>query len=194
VTEKPTQRSRAQLRQMSPEEIFEADRRGEFDDLLAGNDPGDAAAPLPDRPSQLGRDDLKTMTPQEISEAERRGQLDDLLAGRAPQVTSAPAAAAGADPEAALRSAVVAAAARRNVVDPDAAFALVDRAGIEIAADGTASGVEAAIDRLLETRPYLRDPSAARQLTRADLELLSPEQIREARQAGRLDALLRGER
>jgi len=82
VTEKPPQRSAAQLKQMTPEQIVEADKRGELADLRAGNDPGDAAAPLPARPSQLTQEDLRGMTPEQILAAEQEGRLDDLL-GRA---------------------------------------------------------------------------------------------------------------
>jgi len=79
VTEKPPQRSAAQLKQMTPEQIVEADKRGELADLLVGNDPGDAAAPLPPRPSQLTREDLEGMTPEAMVAAEQEGRLDDLL-------------------------------------------------------------------------------------------------------------------
>jgi hypothetical protein len=109
--------------------------------------------------------------------------------------------------EAMLRSAVVAEAARKNVVDPDAAAVLLDRSVLEFADDGTPSNIADAMDSLLKAKPYLVGGARAgsadqgarkggndkQQITREQLKDMSPEATVKARQEGRLDALMRGE-
>lgn len=115
--------------------------------------------------------------------------------------------AAQAAQDALLRAAVVSEAARRNVIDPDAAFALIDRAALEFAEDGQPLNVAEAMDSLLEARPYLvaqqggsrgnADQGArggrSGQLSRDDLKNMSPAEIVKAQAEGRLQHLLAGE-
>lgn len=109
--------------------------------------------------------------------------------------------------EALLRSAVVAEAARKNVVDPDAAVALLDRTTLELDDDGSPKNIAEAMDALLKAKPYLAGGSRAgsadlgarggdagkAQLTREQLKTMTPDQIVKARQEGRLDSVMRGE-
>lgn len=104
-----------------------------------------------------------------------------------------------------LRASVVAEAAKRNVHDPNAAYALLDKSAIEYDDDGNPKNVDKAMDTLLEASPWLvnaggvrRDPAdlGARggggkepQLSRDDLKTMTPEQISEARKKGQLTEL-----
>lgn len=107
-----------------------------------------------------------------------------------------------------LRAAVISEAAKRNVHDPDAALALVDRSLLEFGEDGTPSNIADAMDSLLKAKPYLvgggvtrgsadlgarGEPGSKGQLSRDQLKTMSPDQIVAARQDGRLDALMKGE-
>lgn len=106
-----------------------------------------------------------------------------------------------------LRTAVVTEAAKRNVVDPDAALALLDRANLEFGDDGTPTNIADAMDQLLKARPYLvgggRPAGTADlgarggavgqgQLTRDDLKTMTPQQIVQARREGRLNDAMKG--
>lgn len=106
-----------------------------------------------------------------------------------------------------LRTAVVTEAAKRNVVDPDAALALLDRANLEFGDDGTPTNIADAMDQLLKARPYLvgggRPAGTADlgarggavgqgQLTRDDLKTMTPQQIVQARKEGRLSDAVKG--
>lgn len=107
--------------------------------------------------------------------------------------------------ESALRAAVVAEAARKNVIDPDAAFALLDRATLELDDAGSPTNIADAMDALLTAKPYLvqqagRTPSAdlgargknpgTEQLPREALTTMSPGEIVQAQKAGRFDDVL----
>lgn len=107
-----------------------------------------------------------------------------------------------------LRAAVVSEAAKRNVIDPDAALALVDRSLLEFGDDGAPTNIADAMDQLLKAKPYLVGGGATRgsadqgargsesgkgQLSRDQLQTMTPEQIVKARREGRFDALARGE-
>lgn len=110
-----------------------------------------------------------------------------------------------------LRSAIVGEAARRGVVDPDAAVALIDRSAIDFTDDGTPNNIAGAMDSLLQARPYLqgkpggthagsadqgaRPPATSTQpqLDREALAGMTAEQIVEARKSGSLDAVLKGQ-
>lgn len=56
--------------------------------------------------------------------------------------------------ESAVSTAVKLAAARADVIDPDAALALIDRSEINFS-DGSTVGVEKALKKLLKDKPYL---------------------------------------
>ena len=97
-------------------------------------------------------------------------------------------------------------AAAKRVKDPRIAAKLVDLEGIEVDDDGEvdADGINAALDALLDEYPDLApsrfDGTADQgskgkgakptQLTEESLKSMTPEQISEARKAGRLDKLL----
>lgn len=53
------------------------------------------------------------------------------------------------------------AASRLGIVDPDAAYRLLDVASIEFAEDGTPRNIEAALKELLKAKPYLAAQPAA---------------------------------
>lgn len=53
------------------------------------------------------------------------------------------------------------AASRLGIVDPDAAYKLLDLAGIEFDEDGTPRNIEAALKELLKAKPYLAAQPAA---------------------------------
>lgn len=56
---------------------------------------------------------------------------------------------------AALRAAVAVEAGKLNIVDPDAALALMDRSGIEHTDNGAVTGVTTALEALALAKPYL---------------------------------------
>ena len=45
--------------------------------------------------------------------------------------------------------------AQLGLIDPDAAFALMDRSGVSVGEDGTVLGVRESLDELLRNKPYL---------------------------------------
>jgi len=107
--------------------------------------------------------------------------------------------------ESLLRAAVVNEAAKRNVVDPEAAVALIDRSTLEFDDNGNPTNVATAMDSLLETRTYLvapaggargnadlgaRGSAGSDQLTREALASMTPEQVAQAEKEGRLSSLL----
>jgi hypothetical protein len=110
--------------------------------------------------------------------------------------------------EISLRASIIAEAARpdRRVVDPDAVVALIDRTSLELDDDGVPTNIASAMDSLLESRPYLvaQEPGArgnadqgarkggSKQLSRADLQSMSPEAIVAARKEGRLEGVRKG--
>lgn len=68
MTTTTRQRTLAELRNMSPEQIAQAHADGQLEELLAGRDP-----------AQLDAAALKGMRPDQINEARREGRLDQLL-------------------------------------------------------------------------------------------------------------------
>lgn len=105
--------------------------------------------------------------------------------------------------DALLRASVIAEAARRNVVDPDAAFALIDRDSLTLDGEGRPTNIADAMESLLKAKPYLVGGGRAgnadlgartrsdgpSQLTHADLKNMTPEQIVKADEEGRLNDL-----
>jgi hypothetical protein len=104
-----------------------------------------------------------------------------------------------------LRAHVVSEAAKRNVVDPDAAFALLDRSVVEYGEDGSPTNIAQAMEQLLEARQYLVGPVGGQsrgnadqgaraglknQLTQDDLKTMTPADIVKAQAEGRLDHVL----
>lgn len=60
-----------------------------------------------------------------------------------------------------LKAEVKSIAAELGLVDADAAFSLMDKAGLAIEDDGTVKGVKEALDALLEAKPYLKKQDTA---------------------------------
>jgi len=105
--------------------------------------------------------------------------------------------------ESTLRSAIIAEAAKRQVVDPDAAVALLDRSSLELDDSGNPTNISKAMDSLLKSKPYLvgaakgdADQGArtggADQLGREALKTMTPEEITKATREGRFNHLLTG--
>ena len=104
--------------------------------------------------------------------------------------------------ESTLRSAIIAEAAKRQVVDPDAAVALIDRASLELDDNGNPTNIAKAMDALLKTKPYLAGAAkgdadqgarsgGADQLGREALESMSDAEITKATAEGRFNHLLK---
>jgi len=104
--------------------------------------------------------------------------------------------------ESTLRSAIIAEAAKRQVVDPDAAVALIDRASLELDDAGNPTNIAKAMDALLKTKPYLAGAAkgdadqgarngGADQLGREALESMSDAEITKATAEGRFNHLLK---
>ena len=143
----------------------------------------------------------------------KAARLDELEAANKTELEKANARAAKLEREAeqaktraqevTLRSAIVAEAARKQVVDPDAAVALIDRAALEFDSDGSPTNIADAMDSLLKAKPYLAGGGArggsadqgARsggpaQVTAAELKTMRPDEIVKAQEEGRLATLL----
>jgi hypothetical protein len=58
--------------------------------------------------------------------------------------------------QALVRSAVMVELGKQGAANPARIFALVDQAGLEIADDGTVTGADKAVERLLKDEPYLK--------------------------------------
>lgn len=107
--------------------------------------------------------------------------------------------------ETALRSSIIAEAAKKNVVDPDAVLALVDRAALEFGDDGAPKNVESVVSTLLDAKPYLagkpaggsadqggRGSNGVKQVTREELRSMSDAEFLKAKAEGRLTDLYSG--
>jgi hypothetical protein len=143
---------------------------------------------------------------QKLDDLEKANQTDlEKAQTRTAELEKQASDATARAKEAILRSAIVAEAARKNVVDPDAAVALLDRSSLEFDDDGNPTNVATAMDALLKAKTYLvggsrgnadqgaREGQKAGQLTSADLKNMSPEAIVAARRAGRLETVMRGD-
>lgn len=145
---------------------------------------------------------LAELRQSQMSEEERRE-------ARLAELTSRNQALEDQVKAARLEAAVVAAAGRLDIVDPDAAVRLLDLTGVTYSDDGAPENIDALLNGLLEARPYLRRPDPAptvgqsaspanpakaapqgAALTRDDLARMSPEQIMAAEKNGQLDHLL----
>lgn len=135
---------------------------------------------------------------------EQMGELEKAKE-RAAQLERELAEANAAKQDSLLRAAVVAEAAKRNVVDPDAALALMDRSLLEFGDDGTPQNIADAMESLLTAKPYLvgggnqprgsadlgaRGTAEKSQISREQLKSMSPAEIVEAQNSGALDHLL----
>lgn len=167
---------------------------------------------------RLARDRKDRPTDDEIKELrDAKTQLDEIEASNKTELEKATKRAEEAEQKAAraetaaketrLNSAILAEAAKadRKVVDPDAVLTLLDRSKLELDADGNATNIAAAMDSLLEAKPYLAgggtrvngyvdqgargSNSGVKQLT--STEGMSPEAIAEAALKGELDEYLK---
>jgi hypothetical protein len=108
-----------------------------------------------------------------------------------------------------LRSAILAEAAKadRNIVDPDAVIALLDRSTLELDDNGTPTNIADAMDSLLKAKPFLvavnggsrgdadqgaRGAGGPKQVTAEQLKSMTPEQVLAAEKEGRLHNLMTG--
>lgn len=107
--------------------------------------------------------------------------------------------------ETALRSSIIAEAAKKNVVDPDAVLALVDRSSLEFDSDGSPKNVESVVSALLDAKPYLtgkngggsadqggRGTPRVQQVTREELRSMTDAEFLKAKSEGRLADLYSG--
>lgn len=147
-------------------------------------------------------DELEAANQSELEKANARAELAEQNAKTAQDRANA----------ALRRAAVVSAATVAGAVDADAVFALLANDAVTVGDDGQVTGAEEAVKELLESKPYLvGQPSGnekpksgadggprgsagddSQQLSRDDLTTMSPDQIEEARQAGRLTKLMSG--
>lgn len=63
--------------------------------------------------------------------------------------------------QALVRSAVMVELGKQGAANPARIFALVDQAGLEISDDGTVTGADKAVERLLKDEPYLKAAASA---------------------------------
>jgi hypothetical protein len=152
-----------------------------------------------------GFDDYKTKAEQfDEMQAAQMSELEKANK-RAADLERALADATAQRQESILRASVVAEGAKRNVVDPYAALALLDRSTLEFDDQGNPTNIATAMDSLLAQRTYLvapaggtrgnadlgaRGTAGADQLTREALASMTPEQIAKAEADGRLAHLL----
>lgn len=161
-----------------------------------------------------GQQDETFSVPRELQELRAKAdKFDELQRESQTELERATTRAAEADKRAndaaerakgaLLKAAVIAEAARKNVVDPDAAFALIDRTSLNFDDDGSPTNIAEAMETLLKAKPYLVGGGRAgnadlgartaatgpSQLTHADLKNMTPEQIVKADEEGRLNDL-----
>jgi hypothetical protein len=138
-------------------------------------------------------------------EAENATELEKATK-RAEEAEQQAATALAQAKETRLQSAILAEAAKpdRKIIDPDAVLQLLDRAALELDADGAPKNIAEAMDALLTAKPYLagggngRVNGGADQGARgnggenqlASTEGMTAEQIAEAVREGRFDSYL----
>ncbi len=108
-----------------------------------------------------------------------------------------------------LRAAIIAEAAKpgRNVVDTNDVIALLDRSTLTLDDQGVPTNIAEAMDSLLKAKPHLvasdggsrgdadqgaRNGGGVTQLTAADVDRMSPEEVLKAEKEGRLHNLMTG--
>lgn len=188
-----------------------------------GKDGGDGEAndnqdeALPDRVKEVMRKEREAAKQSRREAADAKRLLDRYKAqhGELPDEPADPAAEAIAKANQRIVKSEVKAAAKGRFQNPADAFAFIDLSEFEVNDDGEvdADEIEAALDKVLEDRPYLgaeaqttKPPkfegtadqgaghqAAARQWTAADFAGKSPAQIEEARKSGLLTNLLKGD-
>lgn len=152
-------------------------------------------------------DDIKAKAARfDELEASQKTELEKERAAREASDKKAADAVTRAN-DALMRSAVIAAASKANVVDADAAFALIDKSKLTVSDDGSVIGVDDTLKALLVERPFLvgkatsptptgdagggaRGDAVPGQLTRDELKGMTSEQIVKAKAEGRLNTLM----
>lgn len=142
-------------------------------------------------------DEIEAAQKTELEKAQEKLQQFEKQAADATQLAA----------DNALRAAVISEAARKNVVDPDAVLALLDKSLLELDDSGAPKNLSDAIDSLLQAKPYLagtrptgsadlgaRGSSEPGQLSREDISALSAAgkhaEILQAKAQGRLANVL----
>ncbi|MBD0838793.1 hypothetical protein [Streptomyces sp. TRM68416] len=191
------------------------------DDSDGGNDDGgggddDADPEGADQLGDKGRRALASMKGKWRTERDKRRELEAKLAEK-DGVDDAEQARRKAETEAMAKAntrilkAEIRAAAKGRLADPKDALTFLDLDQFEVGEDGEIDPeeIEEAISDLLKDKPYLaaqsrqrfqgsgdggaaRKASRPKQLSRADLKSMTPEQIDQARIDGRLDDLMGG--
>lgn len=180
----------------------------EGDDAVEADEPegDDGADDEPEGAESLGdpgKKALDAMKAKWHAEREKRRELEQRL--NPPKDPQVDALAKATDR---IRRAEIKAAAKGKLADPADAYRFLDLDQFEVSDDGDVDEDEiaAAIDDLLKSKPYLaaqgrrfqgshdqgaRKTSGPRQLSRADLAGMSPQQIHEAKAKGQLRDLLK---
>lgn len=192
---------------------------GELTDPSSDDAPPEGAQPEPgktDPGDTVSRAELKKIRSETASLRRRAKEAESELEKlRTEQLSESEKAIAQARQEArqealgeanqrVIAAEIRAAAAAAGAIDPDDVVALIDSSGIAVDDDGTVTGTTDAVRALLKAKPHLvrqdeprfRVPGdggsqgSSSQLTRDDLQRMSPSAINAARRDGRLDVLL----
>jgi hypothetical protein len=59
-----------------------------------------------------------------------------------------------------IRSEIKSVSVDLNIIDPEAAYVLLEKEGIKVADDGTVEGVQEALEKLIEAKPYLANQAS----------------------------------
>lgn len=100
-------------------------------------------------------DDIKSKAAK-YDEAQAANQTDlEKAQERAAKAEREAAEATQRAQDSLLRSAIITEAVKKNVVDPDAVVAMLDRTAVTFNDDGSPKNIAEAMDSLLEAKPYL---------------------------------------
>lgn len=157
--------------------------QGEVDRMIKGRAEREARKML----SDLGVssvDELKAIIKQKEEREEAEKSELQKAQERAAELEKQLSAAAEAQKAMAMQTDITAKAAKLGIVDPDAAFKLLDKGAIEYGDDGRPKNTEALLMAMLKERPYLAgtgssvtNPGKDRTYTREEIEKMTPEQI-----------------
>jgi hypothetical protein len=165
-----------------------------------------------ERAKFAGYDDLK-LKAEQFEELQRQNETEtERLRREATEAQQRAEALSWTLAETAIRSAVVAEASKAGAVDADAVLALLPRDAVTIDDAGRVTGADAAVQALLDAKPFLKAQAAApppsfdggarsngtggnpgsvwQVKSRDELRAKTPEQIEALRTGGHLDELL----
>lgn len=143
-------------RKAEPEQFDEARAKATIEAQRASEKAAKARAATAEKELETLRKEKQDRADAEKTEVER-------LTARADAAEKAATAAADASKLATTRYEVVIAANKLNIIDPEAAFVLLDRALIEYGDDGKPSNVEALLKELVKAKTYLLKPDEKRE-------------------------------